>query len=145
MCSACRGPASVKLAKTGAQAGLNYRPIVAHLDHQLREDSESEAQFVRQAAAQLGLECVTEKAEVAAFAEHGASLEEAARILRYRFLVRVARDYGVNAIATGHTADDQAETVLMHFLRGAGPSGRRSPQRRDARRDPGGRWSSWSR
>jgi tRNA(Ile)-lysidine synthase len=104
---------------------LNYRPIMAHLDHQLREDSESEAQFVRQAAAQLGLECVTEKAEVAAFAEHGASLEEAARILRYRFLVRVARDYGVNAIATGHTADDQAETVLMHFLRGAGPSGLR--------------------
>jgi len=104
---------------------LNYRPIVAHLDHQLREESDSEAQFVRQTAAQLGLECVTEKADVAAFAERGASLEEAARILRYRFLVRVARSHSVNVIATGHTADDQAETVLMHFLRGAGPSGLR--------------------
>ncbi len=104
---------------------LGYRPIVAHLDHQLREESVSEAEFVRRIAERLGLAYVSEKADVTAFAEQGASVEEAARILRYRFLVRVARDYGVNAIATGHTSDDQAETVLMHFLRGSGPSGLR--------------------
>ncbi len=114
---------------------LGYRPIVAHLDHQLRDESESEARFVRQTAAQLGLKCVTEKADVAAFAERGASLEEAARVLRYRFLVRIARDNGVNTIATGHTSDDQAETILMHFLRGAGISGLRGMLPRTALSD----------
>jgi tRNA(Ile)-lysidine synthetase-like protein len=104
---------------------LGYRPIVAHLNHQLRRESKAEAHFVHEAASQLDLEFVSDQADVAGFAEQGASIEEAARILRYRFLVRVAKDYGVNVIATGHTSDDQAETVLMHFLRGAGPSGLR--------------------
>jgi tRNA(Ile)-lysidine synthase len=104
---------------------LGYRPIVAHLDHQLRPESGSEAAFVQQIASQLGLECVSENADVAGLAEKGASIEEAARILRYRFLVHVAQQHGIDVISTGHTSDDQAETVLMHFLRGAGPSGLR--------------------
>jgi tRNA(Ile)-lysidine synthase len=52
-------------------------------------------------------------------------LEEKARLARYRFLVRSANERGIHHIATGHTADDQVETILMHFLRGAGPSGLR--------------------
>ncbi len=51
------------------------------------------------------------------------SLEHAARELRYQWLLELARDQRFDAIATGHTADDQAETVLMKFLRGAGTRG----------------------
>src|SRR5258706_12449083 len=50
-------------------------------------------------------------------------MDDAARILRYRSLMAQARHYKAQAVAVGHTADDQVETVLMHFLRGAGLSG----------------------
>ena len=53
----------------------------------------------------------------------GLSLEEAARTLRYQFLFAAARQHAAQAVAVGHTADDQVETILMHFLRGAGLSG----------------------
>jgi tRNA(Ile)-lysidine synthase len=104
---------------------LGYRVTIAHLDHQLREESEKEAQFVEEVGKQLELETVIEKGDVRALADRGYSIEEAARLVRYRFLARVANARGVDTISTGHTADDQIETVLMHFLRGAGPSGLR--------------------
>ena len=98
--------------------------IVAHLDHALRPTSREDAAFVGRIAAQLGLFCVRERQDVRAYAKaHRLSLEEAAREVRYQFLAQVARATQATAIATGHTADDQAETVLMHFLRGAGLSG----------------------
>ncbi len=98
--------------------------IVASFNHRLRPEAEAEVAFVREIAAEWGLPFVTDSAEVATQAEAaGLSLEEAARELRYRFLFRVAREAGAQAVAVGHTADDQAETVLMHFLRGAGLSG----------------------
>lgn len=98
--------------------------VVAHLDHALRPSSREDAAFVGRVAAQLGLFCVRERQDVRAYAQtHRLSLEEAAREVRYRFLAQVAHATQATAIATGHTADDQAETVLMHFLRGAGLSG----------------------
>ena len=101
-----------------------YPLIVATFNHRLRPEAEAEVDFVRGVAENLGLPFVTASAEVAAQAEAGGlSLEEAARELRYRFLFRVAREAGAQAVAVGHTADDQAETVLMHFLRGTGLSG----------------------
>ncbi|GAB4490588.1 MAG: tRNA lysidine(34) synthetase TilS [Anaerolineales bacterium] len=96
------------------------RLIVAHYNHQLRPDADEDEAFVREIAAALGLPFVCDSRDVAVFAEQNRlSLEEAARQLRYRFLFRAARQAGAESIATGHTADDQAETVLMHFLRGA--------------------------
>lgn len=98
--------------------------IVAHFDHGLRADSAADAAFVRQEADKRGLPFVTERQDVAAFArEEQLSIEEAARVARYGFLYRKAREHKAQAIAVAHTADDQVETVLMHLLRGAGISG----------------------
>jgi tRNA(Ile)-lysidine synthase len=67
---------------------------------------------------------VIQSGDVRAFADSGKlSIEEAARILRYRFLMAQARKFHAQAVAVGHTADDQVETVLMHFIRGAGLAG----------------------
>ncbi len=96
---------------------------VAHFDHGLRPESEAEAQKVAERAALYGLPFVVERGELAVQLERGGSVEATARTARYRFLFRVANDYQAAAVALGHTADDQVETVLMHFLRGAGPEG----------------------
>jgi tRNA(Ile)-lysidine synthase len=112
------------LALLHALRGAGYPLLVAHFNHRLRPEADSDAAFVRRVAEGLGLPFVTDSADVAAYAaEGGLSIEEAARELRYQFLFREARRVGAQAVATGHTADDQAETVLMHFLRGAGLSG----------------------
>jgi tRNA(Ile)-lysidine synthase len=101
-----------------------YRVIVAYFNHQLRPEADLEAASVSGLARSLGLPFVTDSADVRAHADkHGLSLEEAARILRYQFLFASAREHEAQAVAVGHTADDQVETVLMHFLRGAGLSG----------------------
>lgn len=105
---------------------LDYRLIVAHLDHQLRPESAAEAEKVRQEAQQRGLPFVFEEININAYAqEKRLSIEEAARTARYRFLFQVAQDCQAQAVAVGHTADDQVETVLMHLLRGAGLAGLR--------------------
>ncbi|HXD09952.1 MAG TPA: tRNA lysidine(34) synthetase TilS, partial [Anaerolineales bacterium] len=101
-----------------------YRVIVAHFNHKLRPDSDADANTVEQTASRLNIASVVENGDVRMFAEtEKLSIEEAARILRYRFLVRQAHQLKAQAIAVGHTADDQVETVLMHFLRGAGLAG----------------------
>jgi tRNA(Ile)-lysidine synthase len=102
---------------------LGYEVFVGHLDHQLREGSSEEAEAVRRMAADLGLHAVIGREDVQAVADQGHSLEEAGRLVRYRFLIDTANEFGIKKIATGHTSDDQVETVLMHFLRGSGPSG----------------------
>lgn len=104
--------------------GAGYPLLVASFNHHLRPESDADVAHVQNIAEGLGLPFVTDSADVAAHAAtYGLSIEEAARELRYRFLFRAAREAGAGAVAVGHTADDQAETVLMHFLRGAGLSG----------------------
>jgi tRNA(Ile)-lysidine synthase len=105
---------------------LGYPVVAAHLDHGLRTESAAEAQAVQQFAARLGAPCVVERQAVANYAAaEGLSIEEAARVLRYRFLFAAAEGCQAQAVAVGHNADDQVETVMMHFLRGAGLSGLR--------------------
>lgn len=98
---------------------------VAHFDHQTREGaSAEEGAFVRQMAQSLGLPCYMGARPIAALAEgSGESFEMVARRERYAFLRDTAKEHGFTAVATGHHADDQAETVLMRLLRGAGPTG----------------------
>ncbi len=110
---------------------------IAHLDHGLRgDDGAADAEFVREAAARLGLPARVEKRHVER--RRGESLEMAARRVRYGFLEEAAEAAGCARIATGHTADDQAETVLLRVFRGAGPRGLAGiPAVRDVR--PAGR------
>jgi len=111
----------------GLAPALGLQLHVAHLNHGLRgEDADADARFVAGFAAALGLPCTIGQADVRALADApGISLEEAARQARYRFLSETARAVGARTIAVGHNADDQAETVLMHFLRGSGLAGLR--------------------
>jgi tRNA(Ile)-lysidine synthase len=106
---------------------LGIRLHAAHLNHLIRgADADADAQFVADRAAEWGIPCTVEARDVPAFArEHSLAIEEAARRVRYAFLVEVARRVGATRIAVGHNADDQSETVLMHWLRGAGLAGLR--------------------
>jgi tRNA(Ile)-lysidine synthase len=97
---------------------------VATFDHGLRPDSADDVRFVCQLATELELPCTTDKLDVSLLARaNGEGIELAARQARYAFLSRIAREFGADRIAVGHHADDQAETVLMHILRGTGMQG----------------------
>ena len=116
------GPDSLCLMSILRKAG--YRVIVAHFNHKLRPDADTDANIVERTAARLNLASVIESGDVRSYADaEKFSIEEAARIMRYRFLMEQAHRFKAQAIAVGHTADDQVETVLMHFLRGAGLAG----------------------
>lgn len=105
-------------------ARLNWQVTAAHFDHGLRPESALEAQKVVAMAAACGVPCLAGRGDVAAFAqENRLSVEEAARTMRYRFLFAQARAVGAQGVVVAHTANDQVETVLMHWLRGAGLAG----------------------
>jgi tRNA(Ile)-lysidine synthase len=116
------GPDSLCLLETLRQAG--YSIIVAHFDHQLRSESSQDARMVEKVASSLMLGCYLGGADVRAHADQEKlSIEEAARNLRYRFMFKLARERNAQAVAVGHTADDQVETILMHFVRGSALNG----------------------
>jgi len=116
-----------------ALARLGYRPVVAHLDHGLRPESAAQAERVRTWARAQGWPVVVARADVAARAQaERISIEDAARRERYAFLFAVADRHHAQAVAVGHTMDDQAETVLLRLLRGAGVEGLRAMQPRTA-------------
>jgi len=98
---------------------------VAHLNHKLRGSAaEADEKFVRKLAAQHGLEFYGERVDVGARAKREkANVEEAGRRARYEFFARLAAEKNVDVVAVAHTADDQAETVLAHILRGTGLAG----------------------
>ena len=99
----------------------------AHLDHGIRGDeSAAEAEFVAAFCRGRGLACTVGTADITAHkTARGGSTQEAARAVRYTFLEETARATGANKIATGHTQDDQVETVLLNILRGTGLDGLR--------------------
>lgn len=99
----------------------------AHLNHHLRgQESDDDADWVAELCRRLGLPLVVGDKDVARIAEsQGQGLEETARQERYRFLEEVALRQGCSHIAVAHTADDQAETILHHILRGTGIAGLR--------------------
>lgn len=118
------GPDSLCLLSILRETG--HRVIAAHFNHKLRSDADADANAVEQAASRMNFASVIESGDVREYAGmEKLSLEEAARNMRYRFLMGQARRFKAQAVAVGHTADDQVETVLMHFIRGAGLAGLR--------------------
>jgi tRNA(Ile)-lysidine synthase len=120
------GPDSVAmtaaLAELAPELGLELS--VAHLDHAIRDESAEEADWVATFADHMELPFVSERIDVPELRAAGKlTLEEAARRARYEFLERAAEVWGVPFVAMGHTADDQAETVLFRIIRGTGLAG----------------------
>lgn len=97
---------------------------LAHLNHGLRPSAARDEAFCREFAQRVGLALLVEHAAVRDFAAtESLSIEDAARRLRYAFLERAAAETAADRIAVGHTQDDQAETVLLKLMRGAGLRG----------------------
>jgi tRNA(Ile)-lysidine synthase len=130
------GPDSVALVRTAAAARWRRPPsplVLAHLNHQLRgPESDRDEEFVAELHAALveggvpDLHLRRQRLDVGALARaEGGNLEDVARRERYRWLAEVARSFGAGWVATGHTASDQAETVLHRLLRGTGLQGLR--------------------
>lgn len=119
VCAVSGGPDSAALLALAVAAGCDATAV--HVDHALRPESAKEADMVRVIADQLGAHFRSESVQV----EPGPNLEARARRARYEVLP--------NDAMLGHTVDDQAETMLLNLLRGAGPSGM-AAMAHDARR-----------
>lgn len=110
------------LARIGARDG--FRVHAAHFDHGLRgAASAGDARFVRETAEAWGIPLALGAAPPGSLSTRGRGLQAAARAARYAFFERVADETGARWVATAHTADDQAETVVMRWARGAGAAG----------------------
>ena len=101
---------------------LDFSVAVAHFNHQLRPEAQDELIFAQQVAKAYGIPFFSGTAQIGVLAK-GKNLQEVARRERYAFLNHIARQIGADVVATAHHADDQAETVLLHLLRGAGLAG----------------------
>jgi tRNA(Ile)-lysidine synthase len=118
------GPDSVALAclLCALQKEFGLKLHIAHLDHMLRKDSPKDCEFVRGLAARLRIPVTVGHIDVKALVKrqrHG-STEEVARNARLAFFSRVLKSQQADSVALGHTQDDQAETILMRIIRGAG-------------------------
>src|SRR5512135_1456387 len=125
--AACSGgPDSMALVAILRELGesMGFRLTVAHFDHRLRPGAADDEALVREMCLRWGLRFVAGGEDVRGYAaRRKENLEEAARTLRYEFLRRAAGRIGAGYVATGHTMNDQAETVLMRLMRGTGLAG----------------------
>jgi len=120
------------LTEIREQMDLEIR--AAHLDHGLRDEAAADQRFARELCQSLGVPFLSARARVRQHADrNGLSLEAAGRRLRYRFLFQARRRLGCDLVLTAHTADDQAETVLLRLIAGTGLRGLGGirPRRRD--------------
>lgn len=122
------GPDSIALLHVlhylAAPQRMNLGLVAAHVNHGFRAESAAEADIVAEIAACLGVPCEIAELDLPAYIEDtGMNAQAAARERRYEFLHRIAGQYSANKIALAHHADDQAETVMMRILRGAGAAG----------------------
>ena len=120
------GADSVALAAMLANARAEYdlTLFAAHVDHAIRPESAEDAAFCEELCRRLDIPLRVVRVDVPAEAERaGEGLESAARRLRYEALRRIKEEVRADGIALAHHMDDQAETVLMHLARGAGPEG----------------------
>jgi tRNA(Ile)-lysidine synthase len=120
------GPDSICLLNVlkNLQNELKINIVVAHINHMIRKEADSETVFVQDFCEQRDIKCFVKKADVLQIAkEKKLGTEEVGRKIRYDFFEEVKNLVGGNKIATAHNANDNAETVLMNFLRGSGSTG----------------------
>lgn len=110
----------IAIVELSSRKKISQKIIAAHLDHGLRgKESDADVAATRNLAEKLGVESVVEKAKL----QKTGNLEQNARFARYEFLERIASRYKSRIVVTGHTMNDQAETLLMNLVRGSGPDG----------------------
>ena len=103
---------------------MNFEIIVAHINHMIRPEAESETEFVENFCKNNGIECYIKRVNVLKEAsKEKIGTEEEGRKIRYNFFDEVMKNTNSNKIATAHNANDNAETVLMNIIRGTGTSG----------------------
>lgn len=94
--------------------------VAAHLNHGLRgEEAERDAEFVRDLSRRWGIPCECQSVDIRKLKKKGMTLQEAGREARFSFFGSLVEKYGAQKVALGQTADDQAETMVMRFIRGA--------------------------
>ncbi|OGQ60896.1 MAG: tRNA lysidine(34) synthetase TilS [Deltaproteobacteria bacterium RIFCSPLOWO2_02_FULL_53_8] len=126
VCAVSGGPDSMVMLRLlyAIKAEFGLKLVVAHLNHNLRgPEALRDCAFVKEAARALGLRFVSRRLVKGELDAKGESLQDAARQRRYAFFADVARRVKAQRVATGHTLDDQAETVLFRFLKGASTAG----------------------
>jgi tRNA(Ile)-lysidine synthase len=107
-----------------AAAGELQVAGLAHFNHQLRASAEADERFCHELAVSLGVPLLADRGDVAGRARvERRSLEDAGRAARYEFFARAQAHFAADAVALGHTRDDQAETFLLRLIRGAGSRG----------------------
>jgi len=103
---------------------LNIELVVAHVNHKLRQEADSEEQFVKEFCEKKGIEFYSKRVEVEKFAnDNKIGLEEAGRKVRYEFFDEILAKVGANKIAIAHNKNDKVETIIMNILRGSGVAG----------------------
>lgn len=103
---------------------LNYKIVVAHVNHLIRKDSTDDKKYVENMCRELEIQCFIKRANVEMLAkENKKSTEEMGRIIRYDFFDEVALKVNANKIAVAHNMNDSAETMLLNLIRGTGLTG----------------------
>lgn len=103
---------------------LNFQIVVAHINHMIRKEADSETEYVKNFCKTIGVECFVKKIDVIKLAEENkAGTEETGRNVRYNFFREIKEKTNANKIATAHNSNDNSETVLMNIIRGSGSSG----------------------
>jgi tRNA(Ile)-lysidine synthase len=123
------GADSLALLHILRQLVLPQKLLAAHINHKLRLQAEADAQFVQETAVSWQIPFMQHVVDVAALAaKEQISVEAAGRLARYHFFAQLARQHWPAVVVVGHHADDQAETILLHLLRGSGLAGLRGMQ-----------------
>jgi len=113
---------------------FDIKIYAAHLNHKLRgKEADADEEFVKEFCKKNKIECLIDKKDIRKIAqEKKQSIEETARIERYKLFNEALQKFKANKIATGHTLNDNAETMIFNFIRGSGVSGLRGiPVKRD--------------
>ena len=110
--------------KNNPENNLNFEIYVAHINHMIREEAESEEEFVKEFCKKINVEFYSKRINAIEYANNNKmSTEEAGRVIRYDFFDEILKKTNSNKIAIAHNLNDKTETVLIHILRGSGMNG----------------------